>query len=580
MSFLSRLIAATIVFIVCTVTFNVQRSSADETPKPAVREVQIDPISRNFMAPFMEDFIRPEAAGLKYEEVFFPNTTKETLRGWYISASGIDKQYGPEKTVLFCMGNTGNISGMLLYAKLLAEGGINVMLFDYQGFGGSTGIATAMSLLSDSLSAFDYLTTTRGIASRDIGVFGVSLGSPLAIAVAAERDAGAVAVEDILLPTSQIDAMKHLVPDTLANRMALAGLQTVVLPKVEPMINVPKLKCPLFLMHGERDWLLPPSGTVKAAKVAMVPTRVWIMEGAGHAPETLEVNELEYASQIPRFFREALNDTFAEPTVTLVSQKNGDQWTASVTVANDQPAAIRQVTAWQIVVGSADGQFRFARRCADGQFKIDFATPFEPVHASAIAFENYEAQADGTWQPKLSELSQALGKFRQLQQGIEQNCRWQRKTTTVQNNGRIFLVSHRVPQDWDWFQAQLLPAESIHPGVRPRYAREIAQFYMRLPLEDRERNLPIVHSMLQYLPDDPDKYYQLDNAGFQLKLQDHAIARCLTCLAKRQFSDGKLDEACSTLRRAIQVAHPMSPLKSANVDSLAAGADFDAIVGE
>jgi hypothetical protein len=125
-----------------------------------------------------------------------------------------------------------------------------------------------------------------------------------------------------------------------------------------------------------------------------------------------------------------------------------------------------------------------------------------------------------------------------------------------------------------------LPAEAIHPGVRPRYAREIAQFYIRLPQEDQTTNLPIVQSMLQYLPDDPEKYYQLDNAGFQLKLQDHAIARCLTRLARNQFSEGNLDEACATLRRAIQVAHPMSPLKSANVDSLTAEADFDAVVGE
>ncbi len=579
MSGQNRLIAA-LIGSICITIFNSPRSSADEAPKPAVREVQIDPISRNFMAPFMEDVVRPEAAGLKYEEVFFPNTTKETLRGWYISSAVSEKPTGSEKTVLFCMGNTGNISWMLLYAKLLAEDGINVMLFDYQGFGGSSGIATAMSLLSDSLSAFDYLTTTRGIAAKDIGVFGVSLGSPLAIAVAAERNAGAVAVEDVLLPTSQIDSMKHLVPDTLANRMAIAGLQTVLLPKVEPMINIPKLKCPLFLMHGERDWLLPPTGTVKAAKVATVPTRVWIMEGAGHAPETLEVNELEYASQIPRFFHEALNEKMAEPTVTLVSQKNGDEWTATVTVASDETDVNAEATAWQIVVGSADGQFRFARRHSDGQFKIDLSTPFEPVHASAIAFENFESQADGTWQPKLSELSQALGKFRQLQQGIKQNCRWQQKAITVENNRRSFPVSHRVPQDWDWFQAQLLPADSIHPGVRPRYAREIAQFYVRLPLDDQATNLPIVHSMLQYLPDDPDKYYQLDNAGFQLKLQDQAIARCLTCLARQQFSDGQLTDACSTLRRAIQVAHPMSPLKSANVDSLTAESDFDVVVGE
>ena len=585
MSRQNRLILAAILLLInATAT----RSSADETPKPTVREVQIDPISRNFMAPWMDDFVRPEAVGLKYEEVYFPNTMKETLRGWYIFADGAEKSAngaetsanGADKTVLFCMGNTGNISGMLLYAKLLAEGGVNVMLFDYQGFGGSTGIATAMSLLTDSLSAFDYLTTTRAIAADDIGVFGVSLGSPLAIAVAAERDAGAVAVEDILLPTSQIDAMKHLVPDTLANRMAIAGLRTVLLPKVEPMNNIPKLKCPLFLMHGERDWLLPPTGTVKAAKVATVPTRVWIMEGAGHAPETLEVNELEYASQIPRFFREALNDRMTEPTVTLVSQKKGDEWAATVTVARDQTAVNGQTTAWQIVVGSADGQFQFARPHADGQFRINLVTPFEPVHASAIAFEHFDLQADGTWEPKLSELSQSLAKFRNLQQGIEQNCRWQQKSVPIQGSNRSYMVSRRVPEDWDWFQAQLLPAASIHPGVRPRYAREISQFYVRLPQEDQATNLSIVHSMLQYLPDDPDSYYQLDNAGFQLKLVDHAIARCLTCLARQQFSDGQLNDACSTLRRAIHVAHPMSPLKSANVDSLTAESDFDAVVGK
>ena len=575
---LNRLILATILLII---NANAPRCSADEVSKPAVREVQIDPISRNFMAPFMEDFVRPEAVGLKYEEVFFANTNKETLRGWYITAEDVGKSAnGADKTVLFCMGNTGNISGMLLYAKLLTEGGVNVMLFDYQGFGGSTGVATAMSLLSDSLSAFDYLTTTRGIPAKAIGVFGVSLGSPLAIAVAAERNAGAVAVEDILLPTSQIDAMKHLVPDTLANRMAIAGLQTVVLPKVEPMNNIPKLKCPLFLMHGERDWLLPPTGTVKAAKVATVPTRVWIMEGAGHAPETLEVNELEYASQIPRFFREGLNGKITEPTVTLVSQKMGDQWAATVRVASEQTAGHGQTTAWQIVVGSADGQFQFVRRHADGLFEIDLVTPFEPVHASAIAFTHFESQADGTWEPKLSELSQALVKFRRLQQGIQQNCRWQQKVVAPANGHERMVVSRRVPQDWDWLQAQLLPAASIHPGVRPRYAREIAQFYVRLPIEDQANNLPIINSMLQYLPDDPDRYYQLDNAGFQLKLVDHAIARCLTCLARQQFSDGQLTDACSTLRRAIELDHPMSPLKFANVDSLTAESDFDAVVGE
>ena len=562
---LNRLAVATIFVLYCPAAFMISPSDADDGPQQPVREIRIDPISRNFMAPVLEDFIRPDEVGLKYEEFFFPNETNESLRGWFIPVDGANK------TVLFCMGNTGNISGMLLYAKLLADGGVNVMLFDYQGFGGSTGIATALSLLGDTLSAFDYLTQTRGIASRDIGVFGVSLGSPLAIAVAAERNAGAVAVEDVLLPTVQIEKMKDLLPDDFAMRMALGGLRTVVLPRVEPLTNVPRLKCPLFLLHGEHDWLLSPSGTVEVAKISRVPTRVWIMQGAGHAPETLEVNELEYASQIQQFFLEALQGDMSGPDISMTSGMNGEQWTATVTVEADK------VAAWQIAVGSADGKFQFARRHAGGKFSLTLETPFDPVHVSAVAFENFTVQPDGTWAPELSDLSESLAKFRSLQQGIARNCRWQPEVLT--SNGRSFRIQRRVGQDWDWLQQQLLPAESIHPGVRPRYAREIAQFYCRLSSVDQEACLPILDSMVQYLPDDPDKYYQLDNAGFQLKLEDPAIAHCLTCLARKQFSDGKLTDASATLRRAVQVAHPKSPLKAANIDSLTAESDFDLVVG-
>lgn len=56
-----------------TAVFIGSQSSADDGSKQTSREVRIDPISRNFMAPVLEDFLRPDEAGLKYEEVFFPN---------------------------------------------------------------------------------------------------------------------------------------------------------------------------------------------------------------------------------------------------------------------------------------------------------------------------------------------------------------------------------------------------------------------------------------------------------------------------------------------------------------------------
>lgn len=538
---------------------------ASERP---VRELKIDPISRNFMSPMLEDCFSPEEAGLSHEVVHFANETSESLRGWLIRADGA------KKSVLFCMGNTGNISSMLLYAKLLVEGGFNVFLFDYQGYGGSTGTASALSLRGDTLAAFDYLTNERGIAASDIGVFGVSLGSPLAIAVAAERGAGAVAVEDILLPSFQVEKMKDYIPNDFATRLALGGLKTVVLPKVEPMTNVPRLNCPLFLIHGEKDWLLPPVGTINVARISTVPTRVWIMKGAGHAPETLEIYELEYAAQVQRFFRDALLDRVIDPEVRYTSEQRGKHWAAKVTVL---PPPSEAESAWQIAVASAEGEFRFKNQRARGEFCVEVETPFEPVHVSVIAFENTTPESDVSWVPLKSDLSTSLAEFRSFQSGMEKNCRWVQ--TSVSVNGRNFLISTRVLQDWDWLRQHLRPPNEVHANVRPRYAREIAQFYCRLKPEDQGDATSIVDTMRQYLPEQPEKYYQLDNAGFQVKLEDPYVEKCLVCQARQQFSQGLQDDACKTLELAVRVGLPNSRLKAADMASLKPGCDFDTVLG-
>jgi len=58
---------------------------ADEGEK---RQVLIDPISRNFMKPSPEDFLRPNDFGLSFEEVRFRNEMGSDLRGWFLPADG------------------------------------------------------------------------------------------------------------------------------------------------------------------------------------------------------------------------------------------------------------------------------------------------------------------------------------------------------------------------------------------------------------------------------------------------------------------------------------------------------------
>ncbi len=536
--------------------------------EPAPRQLKIDPLSRNFMSPFLEDFIRPDEFSVEFEEIAITNAYGETLRAWYLPAQNA------RHTILFCMGNTGNISSMLMYARILLDGGFNVLLFDYQGFGGSTGTATAMSLHGDAMCAFDYLTRTRGIPARDIGVFGVSLGSALAIAVAAERGAGAVAVEDILLPTRQLESIRNRLPNDFATKMAMAAIQTVVLPRVDPFANVPKLKCPMFLMHGENDWLLSPTGTVEIAGISEVPTRVWIMQGAGHAPETLEVNEFEYASQLQSFFRESLDGTLEVPSVGWRSRQDGDEWISTVTIASGKSD---HTAAWQIAVGSTVGKFRFAHRLATGEFTIEISTPFEPMSASAIAFHHVSEAPDNAWTANLSDLSRCLAEFRQLERDIGTNCPLQERT--VLSNRVLRRVSFRTVEHWAWLKSQLKDPASVHPRVRPRHARMLTEFFATLPTDDQGECLDAVETALQYLPEQPTRYFQLENAGFQLQLQDGLLQQSIILLAKRRFDDGQVDESRRLLRIAVSVGSSGSWLRNEAIALLTKESDFFVAIG-
>ncbi len=552
-----------VVLLTAEATIGLYPSASADEPKP--RELMIDPLSRNFMSPFLEDFIRPDEIGVPFEEVAITNANGETLRGWFLPATNA------RHTILFCMGNTGNISSMLMYARVLLDGGFNVLLFDYQGFGGSTGIATVMSLHGDAVSAFDYLTTIRKIPPADIGIFGVSLGSPLAVAVAAQQGAGAVAVEDILLPTKQLESIRGRLPDDFTTRMALGAIQAVVLPKLEPFANVPRLKCPMFLMHGEHDRLLSPTGTIEIAAISEVPTRVWIIQGAGHAPETLETNDVEYASQVQRFFREALSGDLAVPTVRLSSRKTGDEWLCSVTVESDQKAA------WQISVGSTEGKFQFTRRLAQGDFTIDVRTPFEPTSASAVAFENVSETSHSDWTPKLSDLSRCLAEFRQLERDIGENCPIQERVTL--SNRSLRRVSFRTTEHWTWLRTQLKDPKSVHPQVRPRHARMLGEFFATIPGADQEKCLDAIEAALRYLPEQPKKYFQLENAGFQLTLQDSLLAQGVILLAKKRFDGGQLDESKQLLRTAVSIGWRDSWLRDEAVERLTQDADFFTAIG-
>ena len=128
-------------------------------------------------------------SGLPLEEVWLPVDDAVTVFGWFIDA-------GPSRPILlWCHGNAGNVSHRLENIQQLYQRGISVFIFDYRGYGRSSGMPSETGLYQDALASYDYLIQERQISPERLIIFGRSLGSGVAGEVAVQRPAAGLIVE-------------------------------------------------------------------------------------------------------------------------------------------------------------------------------------------------------------------------------------------------------------------------------------------------------------------------------------------------------------------------------------------------
>jgi len=101
----------------------------------------------------------------------------------YINAWWFNNHPGA-KTVLFCHGNSGNISHRDYVIEICDKFGLNLFLFDYQGFGRSDGYPSTTKILNDGAAAYNFMRNFLEIPPEQIIVWGESLGGAVATHVA------------------------------------------------------------------------------------------------------------------------------------------------------------------------------------------------------------------------------------------------------------------------------------------------------------------------------------------------------------------------------------------------------------
>ena len=226
--------------------------------------------------PTREFAVLPDQYNLQYEDVSIVLDNSITIHGWYFPS----KDLSNNKTVLFCHGNAGNISNRLETAQYLVNLGASVLIFDYRGYGKSTGIPTEEGLYADAEACYNWLLQTKKKQPTDIVLFGRSLGGAVAVELASRVQVSGLIVESSF--TSAIDVGKRMFP--------IFPIRSLIKYSFNSHSKISKLSLPILITHSPDDDLIPYDMGEKLFKAANEP-RQFIQLSGGH-------NSLEYFENI------------------------------------------------------------------------------------------------------------------------------------------------------------------------------------------------------------------------------------------------------------------------------------------
>jgi len=183
----------------------------------------------------------PSQIGLPYEDIHLQTSDGVSLHGWYIPAPQ------PRGTVLFLHGNAGNISHRLESVQMFHRLGYSTLIFDYRGYGNSSGVPTEQGTYRDAEAAWRYLTEQRHTPSCRIVLFGESLGGAVAAWLAARQKPAALVIASGF--TSVPDLGQQLYPFLPVRWLARIRYDT--------RENLRTVEAPVLIAHSPEDDIIP-----------------------------------------------------------------------------------------------------------------------------------------------------------------------------------------------------------------------------------------------------------------------------------------------------------------------------------
>ena len=218
---------------------------------------------------------RPLADADRYAVGVLPGATEvevkahdgTRLHGWLRHTAGETPSQG---LVIYFGGNAEEVSGQMHDAPMLAPW--SVAAFNYRGYGLSEGRPGEAALVADAIAIHDRLAARDDVDPNRIVVLGRSLGSGVAVQLAASRPVRAVVL------VSPFDSLRSIA----RKQYPFVPVSLLLEHPFDSLARAPGIEAPLLVLAGGRDRLIPPAFSQRLHDAWAGPKRWTLIPEADH----------------------------------------------------------------------------------------------------------------------------------------------------------------------------------------------------------------------------------------------------------------------------------------------------------
>jgi uncharacterized protein len=182
----------------------------------------------------------PAAAGLpEAEEVTLNTADGERIIAWHVAPRD------NKPVIIYFHGNGGALRYRVERFRRLVHNGVGLVAVEYRGYGGLSGKPSEAGLIADGEAAYAFAATRY--PAQQIVVWGESLGSGVAVALAAEKPVGRVILEAPFTSAAAVASLRYW----------YLPVRLLMKDQFRSDERIGKVTTPVLILHGVHDRIVP-----------------------------------------------------------------------------------------------------------------------------------------------------------------------------------------------------------------------------------------------------------------------------------------------------------------------------------